>query len=124
MTNIHLRTFFRSWRHAVHGLMHAWQTENNFRIHVVVGTVVIITGWWLRIPQAEFLVIILVISSMLVLELVNTIVERFADLLEPRIHPYVHIIKDLMASTVVVAAVAAVVIGVSVFWPYVMRTLR
>lgn len=56
---------------------------------------------------------------MLVLELVNTIVERFADLLEPRIHPYVHVIKDLMAATVVVAAASAVIIGFMIFLPYV-----
>lgn len=119
MTTIRLRTFFRSLRHALHGLGHAFQTENNFRIHVTVSILVVVVSFLLHISHGDFLVVILTITSMLVLELVNTIVERFADLLEPRIHPYVHVIKDLMAATVVVAAASAVIIGFMIFLPYV-----
>jgi diacylglycerol kinase len=119
MTTVNLPRFFRSVRHATHGLVHAFRTENNFRIHVIVGFIVLIAAWLWHIPATQVIVIILVIMAMLILELVNTIVERFADLLEPRIHPYVHVIKDLMASAVIVAAIGAIMIGVIIFWPYI-----
>ena len=120
MTTINFPRFVRSLRHALHGLVHAFQNENNFRIHVIIGAVVTIAAIAARIPRTEAIDLVLVIASILILELVNTIVERFADLLEPRIHPYVHIIKDLMAASVVVAVVAAIVVGVLIFWPVMM----
>lgn len=119
MTPISFNRFRQSSRHAIHGLAHAFTAENNFRIHTVVGIVVLILLYLLRVPRRESALIVLVVASVLILELVNTIVERFADMLEPRIHPYVHIIKDMMAAVVVIAAIAAVIVGLLIFWPYV-----
>lgn len=119
MTAINFKAFRKSVRHALHGLAHALQSENNFRIHTVVSCGIIILLIALRVPRRESALIVLVIASVLILELVNTIVERFADLLEPRVHPYVHIIKDLMAAVVIIAALAASIVGVLVFWPYI-----
>ncbi len=121
MTTINFPKFVRSLRHAGHGLWHALTTENNFRIQAVLAAAVLILTIVLKIPRSEAVAIVLVVSSVLVLELVNTIVERLADLLEPRIHPYVHIIKDLMAASVVVAASAAIAVGLMVFWPYLVK---
>jgi diacylglycerol kinase len=53
----------------------------------------------------------------LILELVNTIVERFVGLLEPRVHTYVAIIKDLMAAAVLIVSITAVIISCLVFFP-------
>jgi len=119
MTTISLPRFARSIRHAMHGLKHAFISENNFRIHSIIAVIVLIATVILKLSRAETVTIVLVITSVLVLELVNTIVERFADLLEPRIHPYVHVIKDMMAASVVLAAGGAVVVGILIFWPYI-----
>lgn len=124
MTTISWPRFFRSMRHAIHGLRHAFMTENNFRIHVVIAACVIVTAWAFRVERSEMLDLILVIASILILEIVNTIVERFADLLEPRVHPYVHIIKDLMAAGVVIAVVAAVSVGWIIFMPHLTNLFR
>ncbi|MEK7637378.1 MAG: diacylglycerol kinase family protein [Patescibacteria group bacterium] len=124
MTTISFPRFARSTRHAMHGLAHAFTTENNFRIHTVIALAVAGLAVVLRISRSDAAMIILVIASMLILELVNTIVERFADLLEPRVHPYVHIIKDIMAATVVIAALAAIGVGGLVFWPYLADWFR
>lgn len=120
MTSINFPRFIRSLRHAMHGLGHAFMAENNFRIHTVIAAVVLILTVVLKVSRSEAVTVILVVASVLVLELVNTIVERFADLLEPRIHPYVHVIKDMMAASVVIAVGAAIVVGVLIFWPYVV----
>ncbi len=118
MTTISVPRFFRSLRHALHGLRHAFISENNFRIHSIIAVFVLGLTVLLRLKASDVVTIILVIAAVLVLELVNTIVERFADLLEPRIHPYVHVIKDMMAASVVIAAAAAAAVGVLIFWPY------
>lgn len=119
MTSISVTRFTKSCRHAFHGLAHAFTAENNFRIHTIIGVVVLTCLYIFKVPRRESALIVLVVASVLILELVNTIVERFADLLEPRVHPYVHIIKDMMAAVVVIAAIAAVIVGLLIFWPYV-----
>jgi diacylglycerol kinase len=54
----------------------------------------------------------------LVVELVNTVVERVVDILKPRVHPYVKLIKDMMAAVVLISAVFASAIGIIIFYPY------
>jgi diacylglycerol kinase len=57
----------------------------------------------------------------LVLELMNSIFERMVDILKPRIHHYVEDIKDIMAGTVLVASLGSALIGLLIFWPYIVR---
>lgn len=113
-----LRRFLASLRHAVHGLRLALAEENSFRIHVAVAIVVIGVVAFLGLTRVEMAIIIFLISSMLTLELVNTVVERFVDLLEPRVHPYVGVIKDLLAAAVLVTSIAAFIIGCLLLLPY------
>lgn len=118
MTPIDWPRFSRSIQHAWRGLRQAAASENNFRIHssIAIGVVLLTIG--LKIPPAQASMIVIVTASVLILELVNTVVERFADVLEPRIHPYVQIIKDLMAAAVFLAALSALIVGIMIFWPY------
>ncbi len=118
MTTISWSRFRRSFFYARQGLRQAIATENSFRIHLVVAVVVIIGMIVFHVRRIESVILILMISIILNLELVNTIVEKFTGLLEPRVHPYVRIIKDLMAAAVLITSIAAVVIGLLIFWPY------
>lgn len=110
--------FWKSFRYARHGLARAMATEHSFRVHVLVAIVVVLGILLLKLNRAEAAVLILLVSSILTLELVNTVVERFVDMLEPRMHPYVGVIKDLMAAGVLITSIAAAVIGIVIFWPY------
>lgn len=66
----------------------------------------------------ERIALSLVIAFVLVLELINTIIEKIVDILKPRIHHYVEIIKDMMAAAVLIASIGALVVGLLIFWPY------
>lgn len=113
-----LQRFWKSYQAARQGLIRAMATEHSFRIHVLVAVVVVILILFLRLSRAEAALLILLVSTILTLELVNTVVERFVDMLEPRVHPYVGVIKDLMAAAVLITSVAAIIIGLVIFWPY------
>jgi diacylglycerol kinase len=58
------------------------------------------------------------IMAVLVLESLNTIFEHLSDILKPRLHDYVRIIKDIMAATVLITSLGALVVGIIIFWPY------
>lgn len=124
MTPIDWSRFNRSLGHAVRGFRQVAASENNFRIHALIAAVVVVMTIVLGVPSIQAAMIVIVTGSVLILELVNTVVERFADLLEPRVHPYVQIIKDLMAAAVFLAAATAVVVGALVFIPYIQSWIR
>jgi diacylglycerol kinase len=117
MTYLSVRRFGRSLNHALHGFQQAASTEHSFRVHALVAVVVIVVMLFLHLTPLETALIIFVLANILILELVNTVVERFVGLLEPRIHPYVGVIKDLMAAAVLIISVASIFIGLLVFLP-------
>jgi undecaprenol kinase/diacylglycerol kinase (ATP) len=50
-------------------------------------------------------------------------VERFVDILKPRLNEYSQIIKDMMAAAVFLAAGAAALVGFIIFYPYIHTLL-
>ncbi len=64
------------------------------------------------------------IMWVLIMELINTVFERIADVIKPRIHPYVRLIKDVMAAVVLISSLVAVAVGIIIFLPYVRELLK
>jgi diacylglycerol kinase (ATP) len=54
-------------------------------------------------------------------EIFNTAIEKTLDLIDTEHNPRIMIIKDMAAGAVLVAAVAAVLMGVVIFGPYLVR---
>lgn len=115
---VHMHALGKSFRYAWKGLVLVFRSEQNFRIQLVAGFVVIAAALALGLPTWKVIILILISLSILVLELVNSIFERLADALKPRIHHYVAEMKDIMAGAVLLGAVGATVVGVLLFWPH------
>lgn len=115
---VKIRQLRKSFTHAFNGLRHVALNEQNFRIQLVVAAVVIALMFVLRLSTLEMALLTLAIILVLVLELMNSIFERMADMMKPRIHHYVRDVKDIMAGTVLVASFGALLIGLLIFWPY------
>ena len=113
-----LRRLIKSFRFALNGLFYAWRHEQSFRLQVLAAVLVLIAALWVRLSNVRFIVLSLLITLVLVLELMNTFFEKLVDLLSPRVHHYVAMLKDLLAATVTVAAIGAVIAGLLIFWPY------
>lgn len=114
---------FRSFSHAWRGLLVAFRTEQSFRIQVAVGVVIIAAMFVIPVTAVERLLILVAMGAVLVLELINSMVERLVDLLRPRLDPAVADIKDIMAATVLLASGFAVVLGFMIFWPYLTQII-
>lgn len=115
-----IRQFSRSMKHALRGLWYALRYEKNFQNELIVAILVVIAMIYFDISRAETVALIFMIMTVLIMELINTIFERVVDILKPRIHPYAKLIKDLMAATVLITAIVAVVVGVIIFYPYIV----
>ena len=113
-----IRKFVRSIKHALRGLAYVLRYEKNFQNQVAIAIVVVIGMFYFNLTRGERVILFLVIMEVLVMELLNTVVERVVDILKPRIHPYARLIKDLMASTVLLSAILAITIGWIIFLPH------
>jgi len=108
---------FQSFSHAMHGLKTSWLSEHNFRIHIILFTVSIILGVYLKINRLEWGLLIIASSLVLISELFNTAIESICDFISPQIDPRVKKIKDVAAAAVLIAAIGALIIGIIVFLP-------
>jgi len=114
-----LKKLFRSFRYAFRGLKYALKNEQNFQLEILIGFFVVILMFIFDIRDWQKVALFLVIFSVLVMELINTIFERVVDILKPKVHPYAQLIKDIMAAAVLIGAIGAAVVGTIIFYPYV-----
>ena len=106
-------------KHAFRGLAYVLRYEKNFQNQVIIALLVVVAMVYFRLSRGEKVILFLVIMEVLIIELFNTVVERVVDILKPRLHPYARLIKDLMASAVLVSAILAIVIGIIIFLPHI-----
>lgn len=110
--------FTKSFNYAARGIAYAWKTEQNFRTEIFIALVVVAMMLIFPLRPIEQVLLGLLIVWVLTLELLNTVLERMADIMKPKTHPYIKITKDLMAGAVLISAAGAAVIGVIIFYPY------
>lgn len=118
------RMFKRSLAHALSGIHYALREERNFQIELVIGIAAIVATFFFPLSPAERSIIFLLVGMVLSLELMNTAFERVLDMLKPRIHPYVKVVKDVVAGAVLVSSLIALLVGLCVFLPYVLVLTR
>jgi|SRR5690625_2866528 len=112
------------------GLKYAWQglikvtlEERNFQIHLLIGSTVVIAGFICQLNYIEWSIILLTICLVLVMEMINTIFERFIDYFKPEKHEKAKHIKDIAAGCVLVTSIFAIVIGLAIFIPKLIQYL-
>ncbi len=107
----------RSFVHAFHGWAYVMQTQHNAWIHAVIATMVFILGLWLGLPPRDWALIILTIAMVFTAEFINTAIEAVVDLATSERHPLAKVGKDVGAAAVLVAAMAAVLVGLLILGP-------
>lgn len=116
-----LKQFSRSFSYALRGLKYAIQNEKNFQNELIMGLLVVLAMIYYQVTRAEMIVLVIIIMVVFIMELLNTIMERIVDILKPKVHPYARLIKDLMAATVLLSSVMAIIIGLIIFIPYIFN---
>lgn len=118
MHKLSLRRFFNSFRFAFRGLRVIFEEEQSFLIQLLVAVVVIFFMFYFDLPAIEKVVLIIVINLILILEIINTAIERVLDIIEPNFNPQVGKVKDLVSAIVLFASLGAVIVGLIIFTPY------
>ena len=108
---------YHSFRYAFHGWGHVLKTQRNAWIHSLVATLVILMGLWLGLTPQNWAVLVLTIAMVFTAEFINTAIEAVVDLASPTHHPLAKVGKDVGAAAVLVAALAAILVGLLILGP-------
>jgi len=114
----------RSFRYAFQGWGYVLRTQRNAWIHSAIATAVFIVGLWLQLPARDWAVIILTAALVFSAEFINTAIEAVVDLATEEHHPLAKIGKDVGAAAVLVAALAAVLIGLLILGPPLLQKIK
>jgi len=105
------------------GVWYLLSTQRNAQIHCLVGACALALAAALRVARWEWLALVLTIALVLAAEGVNTAVEAAVDVATSQRHPLAKIAKDVAAGTVLICAIASVVVGCIIFIPHLLPLL-
>jgi len=103
----------RRVRNAVAGIAHALSGERSLRLQGLALLGVLATLAVLQPGAVWFALVLVAGGAVLSAELMNTALEALSDHLHPAIHPRIRVVKDCAAAAVLVAALAAVGVGLA-----------
>ncbi len=107
-----------SFKYAWAGVSYAFQTQRNFRIHVVVGLLAVGLGTFLKLTSVEMAIIGLTVGAVLTMELLNTAIESVVDLtVKQSYHELAKIAKDCAAAAVLISALVAIGVAGTLMLP-------
>ena len=113
----------KSFSDAWHGVSYVYKHEQNFKMQLFIGILIIIFMLVFGLSKSEMAVILLLVLLVLILELLNSALEKFLDILKPRMHLQTALIKDIMAAMVLSASVGSILIGGLIFYPYIIKII-
>lgn len=117
MKKFDMKRLINGFKNALDGIITAFKTEQNLRIHILVMILVIVIGIILKISKIEWIICIILFGFVISLELINTAIENVVDLITIERKINAKIAKDVSAAAVLIAAVISVIIGLIIFVP-------
>jgi undecaprenol kinase len=106
------QSFAQRLAYAAAGFHAAFKTEASFRAQLLLAAMAAVVLALLRPPVVWVALCVVSGAVVLAAELLNTALEHLADRLHPEQHPTIRAAKDCAAAAVLVASIAAVVIGI------------
>lgn len=116
-------SMIKSFEYAGSGVKEAFQNEPNFRVHIIVGGLSIILAIILQFSLIKFAILVLTITLVVILELINTAIEKIVDKVSPHYSHLAKVAKDVSAAAVLLSAFAAIVVGILLFLPEILPLL-
>ena len=119
-----MNNFLKGFIYAYNGLVVFFRHERNGRIQLAVSVFVVLLGLLLSVSKWEWIVVLVCIASVLSLEMINSAIEKLCNLVHPKYHPAVKVIKDISAGAVLWFSVISSIIGIIIFFPRIQHLVK
>ncbi len=114
----------RSFGYAGEGFKTFLRTQHNGWVHLGITLAAVVLGMWLRISVGEWIAVALSVGLVFGAELLNSAIECLADHVTLERHDTIKKVKDMAAAAVLVAALAALAVGLLIFLPKLWMLIR
>lgn len=111
------RTLIDSFNYAFEGVLYAFKTQRNIKIHFSAAALVLLVSLVLKLTKLEILALLTTIAFVIVTEMINTAIEVVVDMITREHHPLAAIAKNVAAGAVLVSSFLAVIVGYLIFLP-------
>jgi diacylglycerol kinase (ATP) len=115
---INIKKLGKSFKFAGEGIWHLLKTEQNFRVEVIGALIVGGLIVYVKPTTVEIAILSMTTGSVLVMEIMNTVLEKLLDILTKRKSKNFKILKDIMASAVLLNAIVAIIVAGIIFGQY------
>lgn len=109
----------KSFVYAGAGLAFLVKSEPQARVHLLATILVLVAAWSFEVSRQDWLWLILAITLVWITEAINTAIEHLCDVVSPEFSESVKRTKDIAAGAVLIAAITAAIIGITVFTPHI-----
>ncbi len=124
MTKFKKQNFSNTFKNARKGMRLTLKSERNLRIHLFVAALVLITAYCLNFSITKFCILLLTIATVISAEMFNSAIEFSLDaIFHNKYSRMVGMAKDIAAGAVMVVTITAVMIGVLLFAPPVIKLI-
>ena len=117
------RSWAKKFADAAQGCRAGMRGQNSFVVHLVMAAAVIVAAFLLRLSVAEWGLVLVCITLVLMAELFNSSLEKLARAIDRNENPQLASALDIASGAVLVAAVGAAIVGLVVFVPPALRLL-
>ena len=117
----YLKNRIKAFGYAFSGLKESFLKETHMKLHLASAVLVVAFGLFLNVSKTDWLFLSLAITIVIAFEMINTALEKLCDVMQPEQDPKIKYIKDVAAGAVLVVCIFAVVVGIFVFSPYILK---
>ena len=115
------QSIITSFKVAFDGVLYALRKNRNMRIHFAVAILVILLSLLFHVNPYQIGILGIVILLVIVTEMINTSFEEVVDLITNEHREEAKVAKDVAAGMVFVTSIGAVIMGLIIFVPYIVR---
>jgi len=123
-----VRKLLESFNYAFEGILYAFKTQRNMKIHFAVAIIVLAMSLFYDLSRLEILLLFSTISMVIITEMINTSIETTIDLITDKYHVFAKIAKNVAAGAVLIASINAVIVAYLIFFhrvnPFTYGVLR
>ncbi len=123
MSIFNLKDRAKSFAYAINGLRILIKTQHNMWVHLVITLLVLMLGAVFKVSATDWVLLIISITLVWLAEALNTAIEFLADAVTLEHNALIGKAKDVAAGAVLIASIGAAIIGVVVFYPYLLAVL-
>ncbi len=115
---------YNSFKYAAKGIFTMILSQHNAWIHALITVLAVIAGFCFGLTKPEWCWIILAIITVWTAETLNTAFEFLLDVASPEFHPLAEKAKNVAAGAVLISAIGAMLIGLLIFSPHIIKALQ